>query len=320
MSRVADSSAPKVPWKRPEGCWHDFLVLIGWRKGLPRRRPVLTSHAQVCASPDGLAKVREALVFGCPSEVFRWEKALRFCNSVVEPTEALPDPVRIAIDLDNLKAVTRFLYHNTASVNSDGVALMREHLPQFYDKHSVDRAKRVSQFERDSKGITDECFAYGEIEPEVFATIYSKVAQAFGSWPAKANFYDLGCGVGNLVFAAAFIGDFNKVAGIEAIQALIDRGEKRMPRWERARPLLTKKMQKVRFMWQQDDFLKVGRCVHGGVYAWGGLFFLIACLSTCLTSYLFPPSHSLPLPPPSQSPQSWADGTFLFLHWTAFNR
>lgn len=247
----------KKSYVRPEdrGWWHNFLVFLGLRPRIPPRRPICKGPAMVFAQPDAIQKVRDALVFAAPSNVFRWDKCLRFVNSVVECSEEEPDPIRIDIDMDGLKAVCRFLYNSTTKINSDGIALMREYLPKMYDKHSLERGKRVSQAERDERGITDECFAYGELDHEIFATIYAKVSSAYGSWSPKGVFYDLGCGVGNLVFAAAFIGDFAKVGGIENIQALLDRGEKRMPRWERFSASFTKSMQKIRFVWEQDNFI-----------------------------------------------------------------
>jgi hypothetical protein len=49
-----------------------------------------------------------------------------------------------------------------------------------------------------SIGITDECYAYGELDHEIFAAMYLRVTSVFGERP-KGIFYDLGCGVGTLV-------------------------------------------------------------------------------------------------------------------------
>jgi hypothetical protein len=49
-----------------------------------------------------------------------------------------------------------------------------------------------------SIGITDECYAYGELDHEIFAAMYLRVTSVFGERP-KGVFYDLGCGVGTLV-------------------------------------------------------------------------------------------------------------------------
>jgi len=268
----------KKSYIRPEdrGWYHQLLVFLGLRPRIPPRRAVCRGPGMVMAQPDALIKVGAGMQFAQPSQVFRWDKALRFVNSVVECSEEEPDPIRIDLDMDGLKAVCRHLYNSTNKANSDGVALMREYLPQMYDKHYLDRGKRVSQAERDERGITDECYAYGELDPDIFATIYMKVRAAYGSWDPKGVFYDLGCGVGNLVYAAAFIGDFVKVGGIENIQALLDRGEKRMPRWERHSEIFPKAMKKIRFVWEQDNFI--------------------------------------------ENPAPWADGTFILLHWTAFNK
>ena len=52
---------------------------------------------------------------------------------------------------------------------------MRNYLPQMYDKHSFERGRRVSQREREDKNLIDESYAYGELDPEIFTTIYMKV-------------------------------------------------------------------------------------------------------------------------------------------------
>ena len=44
-----------------------------------------------------------------------------------------------------------------------------------YDKHSFERGRRVSQKEREEKNLIDESYAYGEMDPEIFTTIYMKV-------------------------------------------------------------------------------------------------------------------------------------------------
>jgi hypothetical protein len=41
--------------------------------------------------------------------------------------------------------------------------------------------------------MTDESYAYGEFDPETFATIMEKIGQAFGHRESGC-FYDLGCG------------------------------------------------------------------------------------------------------------------------------
>ena len=67
-----------------------------------------------------------------------------------------------------------------------------------YDKHSVERGMNISLRERDVKGIVDECYAYGELDHEIFAAMYLRVCSVFGE-RSRGIFYDLGCGVGTLV-------------------------------------------------------------------------------------------------------------------------
>lgn len=42
-----------------------------------------------------------------------------------EPTEEEPDPVRVALQFEQLKSILRHLYENKLSISSDGLALSR---------------------------------------------------------------------------------------------------------------------------------------------------------------------------------------------------
>ena len=144
-----------------------------------------------------------------------------------EPTEEEPDPVRVALQFEQLKSILRHLYENKLSISSDGLALSRsmsvhvrhalccefncltirmklpccyrEFIPDLYDKHSIARAQAVSQRERESKAIDDECFAYGEVDYEIFAAMFLRFVSVYGE-RVDGIFYDLGCGPGMLVW------------------------------------------------------------------------------------------------------------------------
>lgn len=57
------------------------------------------------------------------------------------------------------------------------------------------------------------------------------------------------------MYSAAFIGQFNKVVGVENIMALLERGEKRQPRWDLMSEGFTQAMREVLFEFIQDDFV-----------------------------------------------------------------
>ena len=123
-----------------------------------------------------------------------------------------------------------------------------------YDKHNLERESAWPK----GKGRASyhgRVFR-GELDPEIFISIYHKVAAAYGKWEKRSVFYDLGCGVGNLVYAAAFTGDFYKCGGIDGIQALVDRGEKRMPRWNRFKEGFPREINRVKFLWENDNYLE----------------------------------------------------------------
>lgn len=101
----------------------------------------------------------------------------------------------------------------------------------------------------------DECYAYGELDPETFTTIFTKVTKTFGECD-KPIFYDLGCGVGNLVYTAAYIGHFVKCGGIEALDPLLQRGAKRISRFEKYKDLYPESTRDCVIDFTYDDFIE----------------------------------------------------------------
>jgi hypothetical protein len=150
----------------------------------------------------------------------------------VEPSDEEPDPIRLKIKDNDLKFILKSVYEGTTSAKSDGLTLMREYIPVMYEKHSLERGRRVSQSERNQFNLTDECYSYGELDFEIFATIFEKFTRAYGQ-REDGIFYDVGCGVGKLVYTAALIGKFAKCGGIEKLGKLLDRGLKRKIKWEK---------------------------------------------------------------------------------------
>lgn len=167
-------------------------------------------------------------------------------------------------------------YTEVNAAAAERIVDIRTYLPKMYDKHSIERwddtfyctvlisniyvylgnrARRVSQQERNENGMADPCYSYGELHYEMFITIYEKIARAYGVHKGGV-FFDLGSGVGQLVYAAAIIGEFKKCGGIEAIGALSDRGLKRMVRWEAYKENLTKEVRAVQFVWLNEDIVK----------------------------------------------------------------
>ncbi len=258
---------PPIEYPPPANCFDWFLIKIGWYKPKPLRTPPLTRANEVCNFNEAVERVKYAINFHPPSTALRWDKLLMVCNRTIEPTDDDPDPIRIKLEMEEFKLVLRTMYHRAKVIPTVGVNLMREFLPKMYDKHSLERGKRVSQKERDDKGITDECYAYGELEVESFVLIYFKVCAAYGIWPKKPVFFDLGCGVGNLVYAAALVGQapWKTCGGIDFIQELVERGEKRTPRWKRFCEGFPPEISKVAFIWEQvrnlpSGLFEIARC------------------------------------------------------------
>ena len=242
--------------KKQDGChialWH---WLIGFKKIEPVRRDPIKTAEEVLKDPEARERVKYALQIAPPGTKLRWDKLLAITNRVIEPTDEIWDPLRIDIDMDELKKVLRDFYRETSSVTSDGIKLMRVFLPQLYNKHSVERGRRVSQKEREEKGLIDECFAYGEVDYEILATIMMKIKAAWGE-REKGVFYDLGCGVGQLVYAAALVGSWKKCVGVENVIALLERGSKRMSRWETYSENFPKLTTEIEMDFVDDNFLE----------------------------------------------------------------
>lgn len=164
------------------------------------RREPLTTAAEVLNNEEAKERLVNGLKEYPPGVHQRWNEIQEFVNHETMPTEENPDPLRVNLSMDEIKSACRMMYTHVKYVSSDGLALLREFMPKLYDKHSVDRGRRVSQRERKEKKIVDECFVYGELESELFATIYMKVISVYGQRKGGL-FYDLGCGVGQLVCA-----------------------------------------------------------------------------------------------------------------------
>ena len=102
----------------------------------------------------------------------------------------------------------------------------------FHLQHSIERCRLYSQKEREKRDLLDESYSYGEIDYEQFAKIFYKIELIYGI-NSRQSFLDLGCGVGTIVYTASIIGKFNLYVGIEYIQCLIDRADKRVTLWNK---------------------------------------------------------------------------------------
>lgn len=171
-----------------------------WRKKkvLPAPRDPLRKAAQIMNTVEAKERILSAIKVVNPGTTTRWDKVLGIINRFTAPSEEEPYPLNIMLDFDELKEIMKLLFNDVKFISSDGLALLRTYIPKLYDKHSVERCRLLSQKERDERSLMDEAYAYGEIEAEIFATIYLKVVSVYGANP-EGVFYDLGCGVGTLV-------------------------------------------------------------------------------------------------------------------------
>lgn len=231
-------------------------VLFGRKKKKfepPSQPAPLTQFNQIINNLEAQERISTAIKFFPPGHIDRWEKILSLINRQIEPTEEVPTPMILKIDDKTLQDILNNFFNEVKYISSDGLALARNYLPLLYDKHSQDVCRRVSQKERDERGLVGDNFAYGELDSDIFATMYLKVISVYG-FKDQGIFCDLGCGVGNVVFTSAFIGNFQKVRGIEYLYCLLERGEKRLHRWNHYKTNFPQKIQNIEFEFKEDDF------------------------------------------------------------------
>ncbi len=166
---------------------------------VPARKLPLSKAHEVATNLEAKSLLLKIMKEHPPGTSSRFKKILLAINVNPSPTEKEPDPMRIELSDIELRRLFVYLYENMKSVSSDGLSLMREYMPKLYDKHSLERGKRVSQREREVKSLSDECYAYGELEYDIFASIYIRVSGVYGARIKSPTFYDLGCGAGLLV-------------------------------------------------------------------------------------------------------------------------
>jgi len=75
----------------------------------------------------------------------------------------------------------------------------------------------LSHHERDEKKLESTDFTYGEIE---FCHFLPLLIASTENYKTKGKFYDLGCGTGKVLLAAAFSELFNEICGIEYLESL----------------------------------------------------------------------------------------------------
>jgi SAM-dependent methyltransferase len=211
-------------------------------------------------------KLEETLKLINLTERNRWDKICNVLNIEKQATERDPHPIKIEITVPEVKKAVSMMYENVSTVISDGIVMMREHFPQLYKKHTYARGKELSQIEREEKKLMDDSWAYGELEYEIFATIYQKITKSYGSI-AEGVFYDLGCGAGMLVYAAAFIGDFSVCCGIEGLTKLLERGEAKTNKWNQIKKQFPPEfVNKTAVRWRNDDILTTSDWADGTFY------------------------------------------------------
>ena len=93
------------------------------------------------------------------------------------------------------------------------------------------------------------CLLYGEIEYTSFAAILATVNKIVGPEFADfKTFYDIGCGRGKPVFAAAMLYDNLEAIGVEMVGSLIQQAESALSRAKKSEHASMSALQRVRFL------------------------------------------------------------------------
>jgi hypothetical protein len=230
-------------------------ALFFWRNKKVVRRPIYKEVAEILKDPDALERIWFALGKAPPGTKLRWQKLQDHVNRTEVPTEENPDPVRLKIDIPTLKLCLQEIFQSTKDADGEGLRLVRKWLPEWYAKHTFERAKRVSQFERNETQLTDDMYAYAEMDYNVYISILEKCLTAYGR-PTEGFLFDLGAGCGQLVFASALTGNFKMCGAVENVETLLDRGSKRMVKWDNLKGGFPQKQRECKFVWAKENFLE----------------------------------------------------------------
>jgi hypothetical protein len=79
------------------------------------RRPPLTSGDELLRHVEGKARLVEAMDENPPGTVFRWDAILKRLLHDLAPTHEQNDPIRVEIDMDELKRTLKQIYHGKSS-------------------------------------------------------------------------------------------------------------------------------------------------------------------------------------------------------------
>ena len=89
--------------------------IFWWRKKKPpvyakERREPLTNAQEILNSPEGKERLQFAMDQNLPGTVFRWDKIVKLLGTDLAPTYEQNDPIRIEIDLTELKKMLKLVY------------------------------------------------------------------------------------------------------------------------------------------------------------------------------------------------------------------
>ncbi|GMI10123.1 hypothetical protein TrLO_g2362 [Triparma laevis f. longispina] len=128
------------------------------------------------------------------------------------------------------------LYYNYKDkvLKMDDEVIMGQRIGTLFEPYTPDMGKEVSQKERAERNLYDEEYNYGEFGLQTFNKLIQRCKRIFGHMPEGQNgvFWDLGCGSGKLVVAAATLHPFTQCWGIDYLRNLTLVGDQMIKTFE----------------------------------------------------------------------------------------
>lgn len=220
----------------------------------------------ILLSNDACNKVNTIISQYPPSKIKRWESIihdLQYYNEDILNTYIKQKHkifIQIILSRIDLLKLLLIFYANMKTIESNKIQILRESFHKLYNKnnYSYEYAKSQSHLERIYYHLNDDCYNYGEIDYEIYTTIFYKITTIFGEYP-NGIFVDLGSGCGQIVYTSCFLGNFQQCIGIEYLDSLRQISEKNMIIWNNMKQDfdISYRYNEIDILWIKNNFLEI---------------------------------------------------------------
>lgn len=126
---------------------------------------------------------------------------------------------------------------------------------ELYADVPAELAVEMSREERVRRKLPNDSLAYGEIDGPAFINLLVKCRYVYGHMRSEGGiFWDLGSGSGKAVLAAAYVHDFARCCGIEALDGLKTLSEEALVRSKGAAGISEFDARRVKVLFASGDF------------------------------------------------------------------